>query len=350
MKTEIFVEKIYSNKLLRVLLHILFWLLMLGLQWYLNGISFSPNRAFPESVQFQRLVTGILNIIIFYYPFVYYVLPKLFFRKKIILGIVSTVILVVLYGLLDAILEGIIFKSCSSCMDILKTSNLNYYNYLHNTIGQRLFGKVASMGIFIGILFTLTIPLAIKLGISAFRHQLKTISLEKDNIALEFDFLKSQVNPHFLFNTLNNIYGLILNGEKEKSASTVAKLSQFLRYTLYESNVSKVATEKEIQLLKDYIAMESIRLNLTKVCADLINDGSIATLPPLLMLPVIENAFKYARDAEGKEINIDLTIENKKLSVIVKNEMDLNREGNDNGGIGLQNFKKTAGTSLSRQV
>ena len=133
---------------------------------------------------------------------------------------------------------------------------------------------------------------------------------------------------------------MILNGEKEKSASTVAKLSQFLRYTLYESNVSKVATEKEIQLLKDYIAMESIRLNLTKVCADLINDGSIATLPPLLMLPVIENAFKYARDAEGKEINIDLTIENKKLSVVVTNEMDLNREGNDNGGIGLKNFKK----------
>src|SRR5688572_25179421 len=188
MNTEIFVEKIYSNKLLRVSLHILFWLLMLGLQWYLNGISFSPNRAFPESVQFQRLVTSILNFIIFYYPFVYYVLPKLFFRKKILLGILSTVTLVVLYGLLDAILEGITFKSCTSCMEILKASNLNYYNYLHNTIGQRLFGKVASMGIFIGILFTLTIPLAIKLGISAFRHQLKTISLAKDNIALEFDF------------------------------------------------------------------------------------------------------------------------------------------------------------------
>lgn len=340
MKTEIFVERIYNNRPLRISLHILFWLIMLGLQWYLHGISFSSNRAFPRTIQFQQLVTNILNFVIFYYPFVYYVLPGLFLKRRIIMGMIATIMLVIIYGLLDAIIEGLTLKSCMPCMQLLETSNPSYYNYLHYDISQRFFGKLASLGIFIGLLFSIAIPLAIKLGISAFRQQLKTISLAKENITLEFDFLKSQVNPHFLFNTLNNIYGLILNGEKEKSASTIARLSQFLRYTLYESNTSLAPAEKELQLLKDYISMESIRLNLTKACINFTDDGSIAALPPLLFLPVIENAFKYSEDTDGKEINIEMTIANRQIYFIIKNEIDIHRTVSTSGGIGLQNFRK----------
>ena len=340
MKTEVFVEKIYRNKPLRISLHVLFWLIMLGLQWYLNGISFSGNKGFPKSIQFQLLVSSILNFVIFYYPFVYYVLPKFFLKKKIVLGIITTISLVVIYALLEILIEGLLIKSCTPCMESLKTVNTAYYNFLQSGIDQRLFGKVGSLGIFIGILFTLAIPLAIKLGINAFRTQLKAVSLSKENIQLEFDFLKSQVNPHFLFNTLNNIYALILNDEKEKSAATVARLSQFLRYTLYESNDKEVPVEKELQLLKDYIAMESIRLNFTKVHSNFTDDGSIASLPPLLMLPVIENTFKFSDDAEGKNINIDFTIEHKKIRFIIENDVDIRRKGAENGGIGLQNFRK----------
>ncbi len=166
------------------------------------------------------------------------------------------------------------------------------------------------------------------------------MQLTKENLQLEFNFLRSQVNPHFLFNTLNNVYGLILNDHKEKSAGVLARLSQFLRYSLYESNGDTVPVEKERQLLKDYIDLESIRLNQTKVDFTYETDNSITSMPPMLLIPVVENAFKYCSDNSDSYINMSLQIRNNIISFHSKNSVDTDRQSAAVGGIGLSNLDK----------
>jgi LytS/YehU family sensor histidine kinase len=212
---------------------------------------------------------------------------------------------------------------------------------MQGAVPNRLFAKLASMGMVIGLLFSIALPLSIKLGMQAVRQQFRAMQLAKDNLQLEYNFLRSQVNPHFLFNSLNNIYGLILSDEKKKSAELVARLSQFLRYTLYENNNDKMPVEKELQLLKDYIDLESIRMNYTKATLDFDTDHSVFYLPSLLLIPVIENAFKYCADNREAYIHILLKIRHKKIFFEARNTVDTDRQSAAAaGGIGLANFHK----------
>jgi LytS/YehU family sensor histidine kinase len=231
-------------------------------------------------------------------------------------------------------------KACHECMEALRKLNSGYYDFLQRDAMSRTQVKLLSGGMFITLFFYLCIPLSIKMALSSYRQQIRSLKLAKENAELEFNFLKSQINPHFLFNSLNNIYGLILNDEKEKSARIVARLSEFLRYSLYDWTQDKVPVLKEIQLLKDYIELESIRLNHTKVTFRHETDGSVEKLASLLMIPIIENAFKFSPDNESAFINIQLSIKNKRLHFSIENSVDPDRQMNSSGGIGLTNFKK----------
>ncbi|MDB5280217.1 MAG: hypothetical protein JWR61_5172, partial [Ferruginibacter sp.] len=184
------------------------------------------------------------------------------------------------------------------------------------------------------------IPFCIKLLLQLFRNELKTTQLAKDNLQLEFNFLKAQINPHFLFNTLNNIYGLILQGDNKKSAGLVARLSELLRYILYESDHQTMSIESEIKLLTDYTELEKLRLNNTFVSCTTNSDGSINEIAPLLFMPLMENAFKYSADKPGSVINICLDIQNGLFLFKIKNSIEVNRSLNNPGGIGLSNFRK----------
>jgi LytS/YehU family sensor histidine kinase len=139
---------------------------------------------------------------------------------------------------------------------------------------------------------------------------------------------------------MNNIYGLIMNDEKKKSLDTVSGLTQFLRYTLYESNSDEVDIHKELQLYKNYIDLESIRLNHIRVNFNQHTDGSIKSIAPLLMIPLIENAFKHTEDNAGAFIEIDLGIANKQLSFKIENYPALFPETSVAPGIGLGNLEK----------
>jgi LytS/YehU family sensor histidine kinase len=251
-----------------------------------------------------------------------------------------TLVLVSLFALLDIARENYVLKTCASCMQEVRVSAPGYYQFLQGTLVPRFLGKVVSMGTLIGMIFSIAFPLSIKLGLQAFREQLRSVQLQRDNLQLEFDFLRSQVNPHFLFNTLNNIYGQILNDEKDKSAGLVARLSQVLRYTLYQSGAASANMDEEVQVLRDYIDLETVRLNHVKVNFEYRTDGSITTIAPLLMLPVVENAFKYCSDTEGAYINISMVIADKQIDFTSKNSVDPAHQPTSLGGIGLKNFSK----------
>ena len=164
-----------------------------------------------------------------------------------------------------------------------------------------------------------------------------SISEEKRN--MEVKFLKSQLNPHFMFNTLNNIYSLVyLNSEKALSA--IEKLSSIMRFTTYESQKDFVKLTDEIQYFKSYIELEQLRHEQGINIQMHLNTGEKDfELPPLLLSPLVENAIKHGSYNEGSPIKIDLDCDEERLIFVVKNGIGKQRK-DETGGIGLDNLKK----------
>lgn len=256
------------------------------------------------------------------------------------MGVLIVLMLFIGYGFADAAWESSILYNCSNCIEILRTKQPDYYNYFQRGIITIALSRIVSLGLLYQLLLSLALPVGIKYAMAYFRQKVNAFELEKENRELELNFLKAQVNPHFLLNTLNNIYGLILNGSKEKSAETVARLANFMRYSLYRDGDDNTLGN-EIQLMEDYIELEEIRLNYVSVSFTYEVDTPFINFPPLLFMPVLENAFKYCNDEAGKVNSIEgnLTLRQKKLFFKISNTCNstfVNRPG----GIGLENTQK----------
>ncbi len=165
---------------------------------------------------------------------------------------------------------------------------------------------------------------------------------ENEKNITELSFLKSQVNPHFFFNTLNNIYSLAVI-QSNKTADAVLKLSHIMRYILTETQSDFVALENEINFIQNYIDLQSVRLT-DKVSVYFKIDGYIKDkqIAPLLFIPLVENAFKYGVSTKEKtEIKIELNVEEKKITLSVSNNI-VQQENiiQETTGIGIQNVKR----------
>lgn len=164
----------------------------------------------------------------------------------------------------------------------------------------------------------------------------------KKQAEAELGFLKSQLNPHFLFNTLNNLYGLALK-RSDETPEVILKLSAILRYTLYESNAALVPFEKEKEIMQAYIDIEMLRLQ-EKAHAhfSIMSDGP-RQVPPLLWLPVLENLFKHGMRMNDAQARIDFryTIHGRELTIFSQNRLAaLPGQQHEAGGIGLDNLRK----------
>ncbi|MDE5420588.1 sensor histidine kinase [Ancylomarina sp. DW003] len=167
----------------------------------------------------------------------------------------------------------------------------------------------------------------------------KSLMLEKRET--ELLFLKSQMNPHFFFNTLNNIYGLAY--QKEDSAPTaILKLSEAMRYIIYETQSDRVTLNKELQFINNYIKLERLRL-LNKDNLNFQNEIGLhaGKIAPLILLPFIENCFKHSNidESEQSEINISIWIENHYLHLSCGNTIS-KKANYKEGGIGTKNVTK----------
>jgi two-component system, LytTR family, sensor kinase len=167
------------------------------------------------------------------------------------------------------------------------------------------------------------------------------ISIEK--LKAEIDHLKSQINPHFLFNTLNNIYGLTLE-KSEKAPEIVLKLSKMMDYMLYESNEMYVYLKKDIENIKDYVDIERIRNgNKAEITLEVTGELENQKIVPLLILPLIENAFTHGLSemVEGGFIRIFILVGNNKLELKIHNNYQTEITEKPSGhGLGLVNLKK----------
>ena len=197
-----------------------------------------------------------------------------------------------------------------------------------------------------------SILLTVKAITDSITLRTRTIQLEKDKLALELDFLKSQVNPHFLFNTLNSIYARVFDTD-EQAADLLLRLSELMRYNLYETNQPLIALSKELDYIRNYLDLERNRLLGQNVLIDYnqSGDAELQQIAPLLLIAFVENAFKHGvrRTTKKAFVRVQATVTGVHFVFEVDNSVSPRRQqANDpvkrSGGIGLNNVRRRLDT------
>jgi hypothetical protein len=185
-------------------------------------------------------------------------------------------------------------------------------------------------------------PLAARLLIEIYRRHIRNLNLEKQYTRLELDFLKSQINPHFLFNVLNSIYSLT-EEDNPRAARIVEQLSAMMRYSLYETNGALVPLHKELAFIRDYIALEQLR-TAKRLQAELRfpeQPDEHLLIVPFVLIIFVENAFKHGvhNTARKSWVKLEISLEGEALTLKISNQKTSNA-ASQVGGIGLLNVRK----------
>jgi len=303
------------NSIIRILnhryaYHIYFWSLL-----YTVFIFFGSGN--------QSIYYGIRMSFAFIFPWMiatyvhFYLHTQFFNKRKYLIYILLIIPLILLFGYLSELsVDKIIFES-----EYDRSGYTDVTIILVFTTGLRYFRR----------------------GIN---QQYRMQEMEANQLKAELNLLKSQVNPHFLFNTLNNLFSVAQKNNDNETADGLLKLSRLMRYMIYESNAELVSLEKEITYIKNYIELQKLRFDnqeLLKVNLQITDNFKSTFICPMILIPFIENAFKHGLSTEEhNKIDIALGIENKTLNLKVKNTISNLKNGTDkkNSGIGLDNVKR----------
>ena len=197
------------------------------------------------------------------------------------------------------------------------------------------------------LIITMGLSLAIKVTAKWYELDLQSKEADKKHTEAELQNLRQQLNPHFLFNTLNNIYSLIAISP-EKAQSVVLDLSKLLRYVLYENDAEKVALSREMNFIVNYVELMRIRLTSdveVKMKVESVTESKLE-IAPMLFITLVENAFKHGVSPNNRSfINIDIHItDNKRLVCRISNSLFPKSETDRSGsGIGLENLRRRLG-------
>jgi two-component system, LytTR family, sensor kinase len=305
-----------------LLLHLSFWILY-ALVPELPLIF--PDRKYPLYYYYYSAGSQVLNILNFYAVYAL-ISPDLLNSKKIwrnlatVSGVLAffVVLRLVVMIMVDVYLGGFDYQEIK----------LRFYHVVVEAVNT--------------ITFT-TMALLIKFMIDWFSAQKQKTDLIAKSRASELALLRYQVNPHFLFNTLNNLYSLVYK-KSDEAPSVVMKLSEIMRYMLYDANSEKVMLKKEIDYLISFIELNELRFKEGKITSFTVNgDFSNHLIPPMLLIPFVENAFKHgSRKAGSPAITVRLDMQGKGLEFDVVNYVEPGSSPNKDtaGGIGLENVRK----------
>lgn len=194
--------------------------------------------------------------------------------------------------------------------------------------------------------FSLMIPLVYLLN-DRYKQQQHIAHLHEETLKSELNLLKSQINPHFFFNTLNNLYGLAIE-KSENTQEVIYKLSQMMRFTIYEGRKNTVSVNDEIEYLENFIELNVIRYkNKLDVNFEQIIEDEKQRIPPLLFINLLENAFKHGVDSqlEDQYIHFSLTTSKSKIIFNIENNFDKtvlekNKIKRLSGGLGTENLAR----------
>ncbi|MEO8933625.1 MAG: histidine kinase [Xanthomarina sp.] len=320
MKTIPYQVKLTKRK--EFIYHCLLWLVILYFELIRFDIK-TPSIFTYIKPDIFVVSWSLVFITTFYFNYVI-LLPKVFKGlnwKRVLLGILAGLLF---FTTLRYSIEEILMAYFFGKSNYVEGTSVVYYIYDNVYYGSL---PLLASSIFFIIVFNIRLL-----------EYNKYIIEEKR--ATEVRFLKAQLNPHFLFNTLNNIYSLVYF-KSEKALPAIEKLSELMRYTTYEINKDKIALQDELNYIKSYIELDQLRhKDKGHINFILSIEDSTVLIPPFLLSPLVENALKHGKVAKDSPIVIDLKQSGNVISLNVNNEIG-NQKTDKLGGIGLSNLKKS---------
>ncbi|MBD0276409.1 MAG: sensor histidine kinase [Flavisolibacter sp.] len=304
--------------------HLMFWLLVFGGWYYFRYEDYSSS-----AIAFRITLLKVADLALMVYLANYLLIPKLLYKKRYVLFGLSFFLMIAASSLLKMhLIFNVILNPAGSFLSLFQ------YDFK-----GRVYDNI------IPHFLLVSTGAAFKLVLDYARAQRRLGELAKEKAEAELNFLKSQINPHFLFNSLNSVYFLIDKDNKE-ARQALHKFSDMLRYQLYEMNGEKIPVEKEISYLQDYIALQRLRQNdNSSVSLHVAPDTQGFYIEPLLLVPFVENSFKHLshyNDGKKNEIKINLSRQNGTFNFSVRNTTEGKKtpELLPQGGIGLANVKR----------
>lgn len=309
-----------------VLYHILFWVVYFSFNSIRWGHYFGDYAYSLKS----NLVEFPIHIILVYFN-LYWLVPWLLAKKKYAYYVLSLFLAILTLSLIKIVLTY-----------ILVTTNIWPESAKEET---ELFGISYIITVFIGELYIVGLTAAIKLTIDYVRERDAQREMEKNSLETELAYLKSQIQPHFFFNTLNSLYALTLE-KSELAPNTILKLSNLMSFVIYRSKSDEVTLMETVTHMKNFIELEHIRFG-SKLHVDFEISGKLdhGKIPPLILSPFVENSIKHGGESPNGsfDISIKLDIKEDHLIFVVENWTKDYQDSNElkrlNGseGIGLQN-------------
>ncbi len=305
----------------RVFWHVLFWVLI----YLFYALTYG---GYAEKYK-EELISNLILLparIAFTYAFIYYLMPVFLFNKRYFTFSSLAVIHAMLFGFaLWALLH--LFVYCKGCMYDVEYPLFHWPKIFGLIIGNYEIPAVAGVIVMFKKWYT---------------DQQKTRALEKDKLEAELKFLKSQIHPHFLFNTLNNLYALTLK-KSDKAPDMVIRISEMLDYMLYQSNEKEVELSKEINLIQNFLELERIRYgDRLDLKFQIQGDPEDKFIAPLLLLPFLENSFKHgvSNNTGNPFIHMQIEITEDDFSMHISNSFGNQTKESYSEGIGLKNVER----------
>lgn len=301
------------------LLHFSFWLL-----FFLFRV-FDYSSDIPTKMAIKLIISQHTFSVVGAYLHYFFLLPLLFQKRKQAVYILGIIVLLALC------VFGRFWLESTFISGIFQT---NYYDEWTFARAASMVWNLASFIVFISL---------IKFTVDRFVLEGQKRELENEKLTAELNYLKAQINPHFLFNTLHNL-NYLSQIKSDQATEVVLKLSNIMRYMIYDSNKEKVPLAKEISYIHDYLDLEAIRLNKSfNLKFDVSRVDEQLEIVPLILIPFVENAFKHgiSDQQENNWINIFLKSDKRSLELKVENSrMEEHIQQEEASGFGLNNLRK----------
>jgi len=313
------IKSIYQDLLKsKSFLHISFWVM---LYFFLVLIDQSQ---YPLWYTMVKELVDVSFYIIIVYTNIFYLIPQFLQKKKLFLYLISFIGLIVLISPIKTLSYVFLYQNDPYLQSVV--------------VGSRT--TIFLICLFVGMGSTI-----FKVTTDWLVHQNEKRELVSQKLHSELKFLKQQINPHFFFNTLNNLYALTLK-KSDLAPEIVLRLSEMMRYMLYESNEKRVSIKKEINYIKNYLELEKLRQgDKFSINFNLTGNFQDQEIAPLIFSPFLENSFKHGLDNQIKSgfVNIDLEMRENQVHMEIENSKPPGfpvKRNKKSGGIGLENVKR----------
>lgn len=320
-----FIEKynsrIPNKRIQSIILHTLFWMVWLGRSFY-DGHSIWGTK---WTIAYVMIV--FISQVPLVYTHLYFYVPRFLNQRKYLTYLLFTAGSIYIYSRLNY-----------GLLKLLPEENMpeRMVRFLENI--------TPNFDLLEGLIVVI-LTYALKYTLIAFITQNELLKLQKEKLQLELNALKAQIHPHFLFNTLNNLYSLTLKNS-DKASEVVLKLSDIMRYVLYQANEEKVELSKELDFIRNYVELQKIRYhNRYDILFEIAGNPEGKKVSPLLFIDFTENAFKHGIDKRFTDgfVHVKFDIRQDEVIFQCRNSIGNNeQEGiiQQNAGIGLANVKK----------